>query len=87
MKIKNKKDLYISILSSFLDFMTDKQLTFDECIAEQGKPLLQPKKQLSKTNVVDQLECVIMMCKIRQTSLGIWFDQLKHYPKSVMNIN
>jgi hypothetical protein len=31
-------------LSSYLDFMTDKRMTFDEFIAEQGTLSLQPKK-------------------------------------------
>jgi hypothetical protein len=31
-------------LSSYLDFMTDKRMTFDAFIAEQGMLSLQPKK-------------------------------------------
>jgi hypothetical protein len=41
-------------LSSHFDFMTDKRMTFDEFIAEQGILSLQPKKPVSTMNVVDQ---------------------------------
>jgi hypothetical protein len=75
-------------LSSYLDFMTDKCMSFDKFIAEQGILSLQPKKQVSTMNVVDQCgRADNMMCKMYQTSQDSLFDQLKHYSEAEIDIN
>jgi hypothetical protein len=67
--------------------MTDKRMTFDEFIAEQGIESLQPKKPVSTMNVVDQYgRADNMMCKMYQTSQDHLLDQLKHYSEAVIDI-
>jgi hypothetical protein len=57
-------------LSSYLVFMTDKRMTFDEFITEPGILYLQPKKPVSTMN--DQCgRSDNMMCKINQTISNI----------------
>ena len=82
-------EIYIQwYLSSFSDFRTDKRITFDEFIAEQGILSFEPKTLASTMIVVDRYGLAnIMMCKINQTSQDFLLDQFKHYyPEAVITI-
>ena len=74
-------------LSSYFDFMTDKRMTFDEFIAEQGMLSFELKKPVSTMIIVDQCGWADnMMCKINQTSQDFLLDQFKNYPEAVKTI-
>ena len=74
-------------LSSNFDFMTDKRMTFDEFIAEQGILSFEPKKSESAMIIVDQCgRADNMICKINQTSQDFLLDQFKNYPEAVKTI-
>jgi hypothetical protein len=76
-----------SHLSSYFDFMTDKRMTFDEFIAEQGMLSYEPKKPVSTMIVVDQCGWADnMMCKVNQTSQDFLLDQFNHHPEPVITI-
>jgi hypothetical protein len=71
-------------LSSYFDFMTDKRMTFDEFIADQGMLSYEPKKPVSTMIVVDQCGWADnMMCKVNQTSQDFLLD---HHPEAVITI-
>ena len=62
--------------SSYFDFMTDKRMTFDEFIAEQGMLSFELKKPVTTMIIVDQCGWADnMMCKINQTSQDLLLDQ------------
>ena len=66
-------------LSSHLDFMSAKRMTFDEFIAEQRELLLQSKKSVSTIKIVDQCgRADNNMCKIYQTSQDFLINGIKH---------
>ena len=76
-------------LSSYIDFITDNRMTFDEFIAEQRKLSSIPKKSVLTTNVAAQCgwaDNTVTVSKNYQNNQDFLLDQFKHHPEAEIAI-